>query len=212
MMSGTRSSHSLMFTLPHLLALLQTYGYVLLFPIVMIEGPIATVLGGFLAAGGTLNIFILYPVVVAADVAGDLMYYLIGRFGGLPFAKRWGRYLGIDATRLSHIETQFQNRGMRVIIMGKITHAFGTVFIVAAGLARMPVWEFIVAVLLPTLPKSLLLVIIGYYFGQFYPQIDASIKSITLVLFVVIGAGLLLYFRPGPLRNLFKKRKNAQSS
>ena len=37
----------------------------------------------------------------------------------------------------------------------------------------MPIGEFLIVNLLLTLPKSLLLVLVGYYFGRFYPLMGA---------------------------------------
>ena len=50
----------------------------------------------------------------------------------------------------------------------------------------MSIAEFLTVNLLLTLPKSLLLVLVGYYFGRFYPQMSAY-QSIVMVGLLVVG-------------------------
>lgn len=64
-----------------IISLLTAYKYFFLFPIVVVEGPIITVIAGFLSSLGYLNIIIAYLVVVAGDIVGDSAYYAIGFYG-----------------------------------------------------------------------------------------------------------------------------------
>ena len=89
--------------LEQIILLLTTYKYLLLFPIVVFEGPIITVIAGFLSSLGYLNIFIAYGVVVVGDIAGDIMYYALGYYGRDRFVNRWGRFLGITSERVERL-------------------------------------------------------------------------------------------------------------
>jgi membrane protein DedA with SNARE-associated domain len=68
--------------LPDILIILEKYKYWLIFPIVIIEGPIIVVISGFLVYLGFLNAYITYIILVIGDSIGDSMYYAIGRYGG----------------------------------------------------------------------------------------------------------------------------------
>ena len=57
------------------IAILINYGYFLLFPIAVLEGPIISVIAGFLVLQGYFNILLVYAVMVVADLTGDFLYY-----------------------------------------------------------------------------------------------------------------------------------------
>ena len=99
-------------TLDVMLVLLQQYGYFLLFPLAVIEGPMITIIAALLAAQGYFNIFAVYGVVVVGDLVGDLFHYAPGRWGK-PLLVRWGNYFGIDREKLAALEERFRTRGGR---------------------------------------------------------------------------------------------------
>ena len=65
---------------------LVAQGYVALFLITILEGPLITILGGFLSSLGYFNIYVAYLVILIADTMGDLLGYSIGYLGRKKFA------------------------------------------------------------------------------------------------------------------------------
>lgn len=59
------------------LQLLIGYGYLIIFPLMIIEGHIITVIAEFLASLGYFNVFTIYSLMVLADLTGDTIYYAI---------------------------------------------------------------------------------------------------------------------------------------
>lgn len=179
--------------LAYIIHLVTVYKYLLLFPIAVIEGPIISVIGGLLSAKALLNGWIAYPVLVAGDVVGDIIYYLVGRFGGRQAAKRWGPILRFTPERLDAAEKHFEENGGKTLLLGK-TNAWGGVILVAAGISKMRFWKFVLYNLLGTMVKTLLLFLIGYYFGQAYDLINHYLglaAAITTAVFTII---IVLYF------------------
>lgn len=161
------------FSADQIIQWLQIYGYFILFPLVVIEGPIVTVIAGLAASLGYLNFFITYAVVVVGDVGGDIIYYAIGRFGREGFLEKWGKYIGLRADRVMHVEKHFEKHGNKTLFIGKMTHGIGALFLVAAGLARMAFSKFVFANMTATLVKSLLLLLAGFYFGRAVGKINS---------------------------------------
>ena len=58
--------------------LLEAHPYLLLFPLVLLEGPIATVAAGLLVATGIMSWPVAYAVAVTADLAGATPYRRLG--------------------------------------------------------------------------------------------------------------------------------------
>ncbi|MBU1137244.1 DedA family protein [Patescibacteria group bacterium] len=182
------------FSFEQIIPWLVRYKYFAIFPLAFFEGPIITIIAGFLASLGYINFLTAYLVIVVADEASDLMYFWIGEKGGRKFINRWGHYLGIAQKQAVSLEKYFGRHGGKMLFLGKLLHGIGTVFLVAAGLAKMPFSKFIFYNSLATLLKSIILITIGFYFGQAFMAINAYLEKITLVF--IGGAVLfgLIYF------------------
>ena len=181
----------MIFSFTQIITWLTAYKYFFLFPVAVVEGPIVTIIAGLLSSLGHLNIFIAYIVIVVADIVGDCIYYASGYYGGLRFIERWGRFLGITTEHVKKLETHFSKHSGKTLIIGKLTHAIGGVVLVTAGVAKVPFRRFVWYNFISTLPKSLILLLIGFYFGKAYQQINVYFNHSTWVVlgvFVLTGA------------------------
>jgi membrane protein DedA with SNARE-associated domain len=171
---------------------LSHYGYVALFVLALVEGPVVTIFAAFLASRGVLSVPAVYVTVVLGDLAGDAFYYAIGRWflGKLPwFSGSRGRKL---KGRMDQIGAKLRAQPGRVLLFGKLTHSAGFAVLLAAGAARMRLGGFLLYNLLGTLPKSAALVVVGYYFGRSYKAINGQMERIGLVAFVLL-AGVIVF-------------------
>ena len=55
------------------------FGYWVIFPFIVIEGPITTIVAGWFASLGYLHLGVLLVIANIADMVGDSMYYFIGQ-------------------------------------------------------------------------------------------------------------------------------------
>lgn len=171
-------------------SLLIGYRYFILVPIAILEGPIITIITGFLTSLGYFNFFIAYVVIVASDLIGDIAYYLLGYYGGKKFIRRYSTFLRITPERIEQLEKHFEKHTPRTLFIGKLLHGFGAVVLLAAGVAKVPFKHYVWYSLMPTLPKSLILLLIGFYFGKAYVRIDGYLSYIslgTLIVLVLVG-------------------------
>ena len=183
-----------MISLPQIIEWLLVYRYIVLFPIMVIEGPIITIIAGFLASLDLLNLYITYAIIVVADLTGDFIYYSIGRWGRERFVDRWGKYIGLNKNQVVKVEAHFQKHQKKTLIFGKLSHAIGGPILVAAGIARVPVWEFFWVNFIATLPKSFIFLFIGYHFGQAYVRFDRYLDYLTLTVLILGLLILLIYY------------------
>lgn len=167
------------------------YGYAALFAASMLEGPIATVIGAFLASQGLLELSGVYATVVLGDLSGDLLYYGIGRLG----RRRWRGVFSLRRQRhLAALQAYLHKHAGKTLLVGKLTHAAGFLVLLAAGASRIPLQRFLGYNLLGTLLKSAAFALLGYFAGAAYHRIDtylwlASCAAISLTGLV---AGILL--------------------
>jgi membrane protein DedA with SNARE-associated domain len=176
---------------------LLKFGYPIVFLLVVYEGPFATIISAFLAASGFFNVFILYPVVVFADLTGDIIWYYVGYFGREKIINRWGRFLGLPYNRLDKLEKineRFKNHQAKVMFVAKVTHVIGFPFLIAAGIFKWDIKKYIWFNFLATLPKSLLWIIIGYFFGQASVLVNEYLKYGTYISIGIFILAIAVYF------------------
>ncbi|MFN8638067.1 MAG: DedA family protein [Dehalococcoidia bacterium] len=175
-----------MLTVDAVRELIVLYGYLLLFPLAVVEGPIVTILAAFLASQGYLNVVIVFAVVVVADLFGDVLYYLVGNLANARLLNRWGARFGAGPRQLEAVSRHFDQHGGKTLLVAKLTHSVGFAVLIAAGASSMPMRTFLQYNLAGTLVKSAVLVAIGYLFGRYYMQVDSYIGRFSLASFVLI--------------------------
>lgn len=177
-----------------LAGLISAYGYWVLAPLAVAEGPIVTVIAGWLVALGLMQPLPVLACVVLGDLAGDLILYAAGRFVSLGRLPLVGRYLQLSRRRQVPLVRQFRSHGVRLLLLGKFTHAAGAAVLVAAGAARMDVMTFASVNLLASLPKSALLMVLGITMGAAHDRIATWLTWGPAALVAVMLAGVGVYF------------------
>ena len=171
------------------LNLLSNHGIAILFPLAVVEGPIATVIAAWLASIGLLDLRQVLVCVIAADLVGDSFLYLVGRLGLDRLPYRWRVRLGLTNRRLKALTQAFHTKATRILVIGKLTHAAGFAVLIAAGAVRMRFLPFLAANFAATVPKSLALAALGYLAGSAYGRIaDWIYWGSALVLGILILA------------------------
>jgi membrane-associated protein len=193
-------------SLEHINLWLMTYKYWILFPMVVVEGPIITVVIGYLATLGMMNFFIAYPIIIAGDLTGDVIYYYLGKKAGRGILKRTFFIPKSLIKEADKLKGRFKNNGGKILISGKMLHGIGAAFLFAAGMAEMPMSSFLFYNLISTAIKSLLLFILGFFFGQAILAISKTLQDVA-ILTTIGGIALLVAY----LLYTYFKKKNAKN-
>jgi membrane-associated protein len=178
-----------------ILPAISSYGYVALFITALVEGPMATVIGAFLASQGLLNIGVVYAVSVLGDLVGDVLLYGVGRSSRVPkpFLRKCLDVAG--HLKLSSLLRGFRTRPGRVLVTAKLTHAAGFLVLLSAGAARISLKVFLGFNFLATLPKSAAFVLLGYFAGAAYNHIDFYLWLFSCGVIVVLAVCCVYYVR-----------------
>lgn len=171
-----------------------------------IEGPIATIVAGFLAAQGLVNVFIIVIIAIIGDVLGDIIHYSLGRWGMRSIVNRWGKYIGVTQQKIAQLEKYFVNHSGKTLLLGKLAHGIGGLFLIAAGASRMPISKFIFFNTLGSTPKTTILVIIGYYFGSAITKINNFFDLLAIIIIVIFLGIFLFYFFSGRFNKRIKNK------
>jgi membrane-associated protein len=185
-------------TLGAIPGLLMQYRYFFLFPIAVIEGPIISVITGYLVHLGFFDLFVAYFVILSGDLVGDVLYYLVGRYGRLQFIEKWGHFVGVNADKVKDMERIFGRHSAKALFFGKFTLGLGGIIILAAGASRVRFSKFFLYSSLGSIPKSAILMLIGGLFGYAFLTIGRYFNYtaiITMVVAFFIALGYYLFQR-----------------
>jgi membrane protein DedA with SNARE-associated domain len=176
---------------------IATHGLWVLAPLGVIEGPVVTIIAGWLVSLGLLSAVPAVICLVVADVVGDCLLYAAGRGLRLDRLPVIGPRLRVPRERMVPLVRAIRQNDVRLLVLGKLTHAAGFAVLIAAGVARVGPGRFILLNTLASIPKTLVLFGLGYLFGRAHEQVAAwlSYGSATLLAVLVFGAGLWLAHR-----------------
>jgi len=178
----------------YLLTLLVEYKYWLFVPLMIIEGPIVTVAAGVLSASGFVNFWLMYLLAVAGDVTGDTIYYLVGRFGPENLKRRFAKWLRATESDVQEAKENFRKSAIKHLLFGKLIDGIGAALLFAAGVAEIPYRRFISLVTIVTIPKSFILIMLGFYFGNLYYQIGSFFDILGAIGILILLGGILFFF------------------
>lgn len=184
----------------HIFTFLQHYGYFIMLPLMIIEGPVATIIAAMLASLGAFNVFVVWLFSILGDVIGDVVLYSLGYRYGLGFVRRVGRYIGITEKLVTRMEKYFARHGGKTIFAVKSTTGLCWATWVAAGIVRMDFKKFVKYSILGGIVWSSFLVAMGYFYGYLWREIKTYIEWAGWIIFVAAVFSIIAI-------NIFKNRE-----
>ena len=169
-----------------------TYKYLAIFPIAVVEGPIITIISGFLVSRGRLELFPVLFVVFLGDVVSDLAYYFLGR--GSRHMTKLLKFFHISDEKIQRLEKQFESSPWKTMIVAKMSYGLGSIFMIASGASRMSLKKFIEYIASLNFVRSSVLLSIGYYFGRAALHMGPTyLKYYTFAVIVLIPTSYYVY-------------------
>src|SRR4030042_6027943 len=98
---------------------LPYWGYPVMFVLMVLEGPIVTIISAFFASLGFFNVFAVFALSVAGDVAGDIILYYIGYFGGQVIIRKAQKFLRVRDSVIEKIKHKFHENSAKIVFYVK---------------------------------------------------------------------------------------------
>jgi membrane protein DedA with SNARE-associated domain len=199
-----------------LISLIPTYGPWIIFGVVALESAGAPLPGETIlfaaallaAATAQINVFIVVLAAAAGAIVGDGMGYMVGRRLGLPFLRRYGRYIRLDEDRLLIGRYLFFRYGNAVVFFGRFIAVLRMFAALLAGANCMPAGRFFFFNIIGGICWACLFGFGAYALGAEVYKISGMLSVISLGLFIAAGYALSIYIR----RNEVKLRRRAEAA
>ena len=177
------------------------YGYVAIFLLMVAESaciPVPSELimtfGGALAAGavpGTgLNLAGVILAGTAGNAVGSYVAWAVGRYGGQPALRRWGRRLGIREHDLDRATRWFDRYGPRAVLIGRLLPVVRTFISLPAGIAGMDPLRFGIYTIIGCIPWTAALAAAGYAVGKNWDSIVKGFRGPTYIIAAIVLIGI----------------------
>jgi membrane protein DedA with SNARE-associated domain len=188
--------------------LVATHGYWAVALIVGLEsmgiplpGETILVLASIYAASDpALNIWYVIAVAAIGSIMGDNLGYWIGHRYAYSLLLRYGRYIGMSASRIKVGQYLFVRQGGKVVFFGRFIALLRILAAFLAGVNRMPWRQFLVANAAGAVLWAAVFGLGGYYFGKLLLQLHAALA------FLILGLALCVFFGVGYLISRFEHR------
>jgi len=182
---------------------MQNSGYLGVFALMALENifpPIPSELimpfAGFVAARGDLSVAGVLIAGTAGSVAGALPWYYAGKVYGKErleqLADKHARWLTVTHGDIEHAMQAFEKHGRKVVLLGRLIPAIRTLISVPAGLAKMPLPQFLLYSTVGSLIWTGILTGAGYLLESQYERVADYVDPVSKA--VLIGLlGWYLY-------------------
>ena len=172
-----------------------------------IPSEVLLAIGGALAASGRFNVWLVFIIGVAAQLTGGLIGYVIGKYGGLPFLRRYGKYVLISQEDLTKTHLAFEKYGAWMTMIGRCIPLIRGLIAYPAGIAGMPMKKFLLYTTIGSAVWSAIFVWIGFTVGDNLEFIRPWLHELTLAVVILAIAGVAWHLRR-PLKKLWKGKGN----
>jgi len=167
-----------------------------------ISSELTFLLGGAIASGGVTgthqhpSLLLVIILGTLAELVGSYISYGVGRVGGTPLVRRWGKYVLVTEADVARAERFLVGRGVWALPVARMLPFVRAFASLVAGVVDIPAVRFGVLSLIGTLVYVVVLSSIGYSLGGEWGKINHSLTlaSYILVAVVVVAiVGFVLY-------------------
>ncbi|MCX5513595.1 DedA family protein [Kaistia algarum] len=166
---------------------LATYGLVVVYFGVIIEGDSVLIAAGFLAHQGVMNPITVFLAAFAGSVTSDQILYYIGRYSADSRLVKRQTVRPAFAKVLDIIH----RRRVLFILSFRFIYGVRTISPIAIGIAGVSPWLYTPLNVVAAAVWAALVTSIGYFFGQIIEQYAGRLHHIEHKLLVALAIGLV---------------------
>jgi len=152
---------------------------------------------GYVVWEGGLTLIGITVAGTLGCLAGSLIAYYIGLWGGRPLLERYGKYVLISKRELDLADKWFEKYGDRAVFVSRLLPVVRTYISFPAGIVNMDVKKFSLYTVLGSLPWCFGLAYIGVLLGPHWEDIKGLFRYLDIAVIVGIIAlvAYLIYRR-----------------
>jgi membrane protein DedA with SNARE-associated domain len=148
---------------------------------------------GFLVATHRFTMAGVIAASTFGSIAGSLISYWIGRYGGKPFVNKWGKYLLLDHYDLEVTEAFFKKRGPITILICRFIPVVRHLISIPAGIGRMNIFTFLIYTVIGAGIWNAFLTFCGLYLKQNWEAVMKYSHIVDIAVVLILVGGIVYY-------------------
>jgi membrane protein DedA with SNARE-associated domain len=126
-----------------------------------------------------------------AELVGSCISYAVGRAGGRPLVRRWGRYVLVTEADVNRAERFLVGRGAWALPVARMVPFVRAFASIVAGFVDIPPVRFVVSSAIGTVVYVTALSCIGYSLGDQWSKVSHSLSLVSYIVVVVVVVALV---------------------
>jgi len=179
------------FSTANALAYFENLGYLIIFLIFVVEGPITNFVAAFAASMGFFNVFIILILAILGNVVGDLIYFFIGRLGKDSFIHKYIKN-SLTEDKVKRIEKYLKHHPGKTLVVIKLTPGLPVPGLISAGAAGMEFRKFLFYSVVISAVQCSFITLLGFYSGaaftiiyKYFKYADYLAAALTIIIVTI---------------------------
>jgi membrane protein DedA with SNARE-associated domain len=162
-----------------------------------ISSELTFLLGGAVASGGIPgthqhpSLLLVIVLGTLAELVGSYVSYYVGRVGGKPLVRRWGRYVLVTEGDVARAERFLIGRGVWALPVARMLPFVRAFASIVAGFVDIPPVRFGILSFIGTLVYVVVLSSIGYSLGGEWSKVDHSLSTASYIVVAVVVVAII---------------------
>jgi membrane protein DedA with SNARE-associated domain len=145
-----------------------------------------------LAFNGAVNVYLVILFAFLGAVTGDNIWYAVGRYGGIAFINRYGKFMLLTKHRIERASEYFEKHGRKTVFLSRFI--FGTRFGSAAlaGTFGMSRKRFVISNSIGAMTWVIITVLLGFFFGSSFHNLRRAVHGTEIALLILAAIALII--------------------
>ena len=157
---------------------------------ILIPSEVIMPFSGYLAGTGSFSLWLVIFWATVGNVFGSLALYVVGYYGGRPFALRYGRYFFFTPEELEKSDKWFKKYGLPAVFFGRMLPVVRTYISLPAGIVKMDLKKFLAYTFFGSVPWNFALAYIGFLLGENWKNMEVYFRKFDYIILIFLAAGL----------------------
>lgn len=165
---------------------------------------------GFLASRGSFSFWMAAIAGTLGTLAGSLISYAIGYYGGEPLVRKYGKYVLLEKEDIDRTHEWFHRHGGVTVFVCRFIPVVRHISSMPAGAGRMSIWTFSFYTVLGGFIWNTFLLWVGFQLGEHWEAITGYTRVFDIVVLSLIAVVVIyVWIKHGRrLQERFSQRKS----
>jgi len=139
--------------------------YAVIFLLMIVEGPVTTVVASFLSSQGVFSIFLVFLLAVLGDVIADIVLFYLGRSSKHKYFDKTKKKKHVGKKQIAKVKKRLEKKPFTTIFIIKATATLATLGLMIVGSSNMKITSFTAYSIVASAINKIIYSIIGFFAG-----------------------------------------------